>query len=405
MKQFSLLLIAALIALQSVQGASPTDIPHFTKLAKQLRRSNYHTSDKELERIKSLNHEIVEQVPDFGAEDALEPLVAAFLNDALHTPFSLDRIIDSKKTPLSGLSNARVFFIYGEQGALQYIVKAFPFHRTPSGSFLAELSGMDLVRELNLPTVSVVKGLAVGKCALITDKGYKNYGLLLETVAPGKRADHYVTALFEYPAGGARRRELLAQAKKMCLAAGNGLAEFHGLNRMKRLTLSRDGFLRASLKYYQLFKPQVRARLKGKLNIEALKSYIEKKVRIILDRSRFYRHGDAGLENIFYESAKNRIIFIDVARIHDWTSRSGDPLSSDIADLFLFRKKLSLFEEKLTTEEFSSLLDALCDGYVGINQTETQETFYKAVKDLCESSDPVLNQKSLAFLRKVLQSN
>lgn len=387
----------ALLLCIQLLASLPTDIAHFTKLSKELRKPDLHPSEEIVAEIRERTREIVEgEVPDYGTRP-LKKTVTAFVNDALHLQLREEQIVDAASTPLNGLSEARVFFIHNEKGALQYVVKAFPNPHGQAGGFMPELSSLASLAERDLKFVKTVKPLAVAKC----QGKEKKYGLLLQTAAAGRRCDQFLEAIFAYSPSDPQRQEALRVAKRMCEAVGLGLSEFHGLSQEQRIVLARDGFFHAKIQLEHLLQPDVQMRLQDRVSEKSLKELIDERVKAVFDRRRYYSHGDAGPANIFYDPVAHKITLIDLARVHLWIDRHGKPLSSSVYDLYHFRKKLcSLCKKQLSWQELHELLDALHDGYVKNGLLKPDEPFYRALVSLCQGgNDP----KELDFIQKLLK--
>ncbi len=130
------------------------------------------------------------------------------------------------------------------------------------------------------------------------------------------------------------------------------------------------------------------------LNVAALKAYIKKQFKRILYRksARYFRHGDAGVKNIFYDPETDRTVLIDVARIHYWIDNSGHPLADNVADFFHLHRTMMDQAGELTQDERHQLNVALCGGYVGFS--DSRMNLYNALKAIsnCVSPDDPAEQ-------------
>lgn len=398
--------LAGILTFCSIGTAA--DMAHFTRLAKQLRKGKSHYTRTEKRRLVHLHRDIIRQIPHYG-EGPMESSVAAFVRHGLKS--DAYTIINSKETIFGGESKAKVFFVCDAQGDLKYVVKAFPKPYHFDGGLLAELSGMALIEERDLNTVSTVIPIDIGLCR----QNKSEFGLLLETAAPGIRADQYIQAVMDASRDDPHRKEHLKAACRMCKAVGMGLSEFHGIDDQQRSTLQRTGLLRAKLEFDLLLTPEMKNVLQEHLDLEALGSYIRKQIHnaLKMDSGKYYRHGDAGPKNIFYDPKSKRIVFIDVARVHHFINRAGLPQARGIDDLYLMHRKI--FEQAqndLSKEELLQLSEALCSGYTAISGSENAHIpsghLYKVLAEIsrCYSlpeSERASLQKNIEFLKKLLE--
>ncbi len=235
----------------------------------------------------------------------------------------------------------------------------------------------------------------------------KPYGLLLETAAPGRRVDKVIEAIHTFPPGDSNRKTALETARRMCLAIGAGLAEFHGLRPEQRSALGNSGLLLTKLEYDQLLTPKVKNRLGGLLDFQALNLYLKQEFDAVIDKKSYYRHGDADVKNIFYNPAKDRIILIDVARIHHWIDRAGRPLATNLQDLFhLHHTIVREAGDKLTKQELHLLTEAICSGYTD-SAPLAPDNVYTAIQKVCgdcEDNRKISRlPKHIKHLQKIIQ--
>lgn len=400
-------LLAAILAIFSIGSAA--DIAHFTRQAKQLRKSKSHHTRTEKRRLVRLHRDTIRQIPRYR-EETMEASVAAMVRRALKS--DAYTIVNSKETIFGGESKANVFFVYDKQGGMKYVVKAFPRPNYFDTGFLAELSGMALINERDLATVSTVFPIDIGICL-----HYKSeYGLLLETAAPGKRADQFIQEVMDTSQEDPKRKERLKMACHMCKAAGIGLSEFHGIDDQQRAALQRTGLLRAKLEFDLLLTPDIKKTLKEQIDLDALGSYMRKQIRNVLkmDSGKYFRHGDAGPKNIFYDHKSKRIYLIDVARVHHFINRAGHPQARGIDDLYLLHLKIvELAQKGLTKEEQLLLSEALCSGYTAIPGSDKAHVpsghLYNVLAEIsrcCALPDGERGslQKNIEFLNTLIQA-
>lgn len=408
MKLLIALLAGLLTFFSIIPSAHAADIARVTRQAKQLRKGKSHyTRDEKLHLVR-LHRAIIRKIPHYG-EGPMEMCVAAFVRHGLKSDgYS---IINSNETILGGESKAKVFFVYNKQGEMKYVVKAFPKPNHFDTGLLAELSGMALIKERHLHTVSTVIPIDIGICL----QNGSEYGLLLETAATGQRADQYIQAILDITNEDPKRKERLKEACRMCKAVGRGLSEFHGIDNQQRATLQRTGLLRAKLEYDILLTPEVKNVLQEYMDLETFNRYVRNQMHVALklESKKYYRHGDAGPKNVFYDPKAKRILFIDVARIHHFINRAGHPQARNIEDLFLMhRKMMELAQNGLSEEERLQLSASLCAGYTAISGSESAHIssghLYNVLAEISKcclqpEQDSDRLQKNIAFLKMLIE--
>lgn len=287
--------------------AADREIDKYVKLSRLVRHDPRNLPEREEERVHDLTRKIMASVRDYGSAQNLDILVAKFVSSALSLDPATHQIYDSKKTSLSGHSTDKVFFVKDRQGTLRFIVKVFASPDLPSGKFLPELSGIALLQKLQLPHVEPVAPIAVGKCLC----GQERYGLLLESSSPGKRCDMLVLACKwrdEYRSGRLQKLE------RMFAQIGTGLKELHD---------EKDGHS--------------------------------------------FLHGDAHLQNIFYDESREKIVLIDLARLHHSVDILGKPIASGRYDILRLRASLKQCAEGVLSEqETARFLQIFMDAYQSI---------------------------------------
>lgn len=357
-KPFLLLLVAFSTSLSAAtQPAKPdaTDVAFFTKLSKQL-RGIPTTTLKDEKRSANIVNLIQSKLPDCGTVNKLEDAIEPLLDDA-YPSNSNWKIVNVKQLGMGGKSKADVFFVFDDKGVKRAVVKAF---RRTNG-LVAELSSIALIKERRLPYVATPTPLAVGKCS------YNDsiYGLLMETVASGLRLDQYLKNVATYPQGSPERDVSFSQALRAFSRAGTCLAEFNGLDKDVRDHIAKDGCLRVKLEIDRQITPPLLE--KYAFDVAKIKKIVDQKLHKILayHAKKFYRHGDAGLKNLFYDPAIDKLFLIDVARVHNGVKKSGEPSTNNLYDFIHLWKHLEMQATRLlSADEQKRVLDALYFGFV-----------------------------------------
>lgn len=80
-----------------------------------------------------------------------------------------------------------------------------------------------------------------------------------------------------------------------------------------------------------------------------------------------FLHGDAHLQNIFYDESREKIVLIDLARLHHSVNILGKPLASGRYDVLRVRASLKQCAEGILPEqETNRLLQIFMDAYQSV---------------------------------------
>ncbi len=354
MKLF-LFLISVLLFNLPIKSSEPLN--SVMPLIEQLRLDRTLDADQERERQTLIREQILHALPDAGSHETLEKAVAAFVENGLSNQY---RIVNSKSTELHGNSDDEVFFLFDPEGALRYVVKAFLHFERPDSSFLPELSGNALIRNLELDSIEVPALLALGK--------YRSYGLLLESAVSGERLDQSIYALGA--AEGDARHQKLEEAVHTFKAVGEAFAKLHQTDDSQQERFPKKWLLKVENDLKQLDTPALAEKLKEKIDIEALKSFVhpilEETAGVSFSPS--YQFGSAHLKNIFYDRESGRVGLIDTGKLHSSVDLMGAPLADPAYDLIRIQEFLTrLSLNVLKKEEVQQLLEALFAGYQNVH--------------------------------------
>lgn len=349
-------LSAALLTCHAVEVA-----PSIPSLAEAYRSCYTIAAEAELQRKKELLELAYASLPHYGVS-SLERAVELFLSDSLQVPPAAYKVMDIALMGQGGISSDRVFIVADRGDRLCYVVKAFANPRELSSFFLPEISALQLIKQLALPNVSAIKSLAFG-CGSVKNK---QWGLLLQSVAKGKRLDRYLLPLADHNLQH-QRQDLIAAAKKAFYRVGYSLAKLHSHKSplsgpIHALTLdnyAKDAELITT-------DPFIKNELTKKMPLARFQKLITKIKKQALPLTLFYtyRHGDAHLGNLFYDSKKDSCTFIDAANLHYSLDILAQPLDHGIEDLIQAEESLRRRAMQiLSKEELHSLIAALYKGY------------------------------------------
>ncbi|MCE5317928.1 MAG: aminoglycoside phosphotransferase family protein [Parachlamydia sp.] len=355
--KFQNYLIALLLAAASLQSTESPTIAEFAFMIRWERPYTGNSPPEEAARQSWLLKHIVNLIPDYGKHETLEPAITFFLREHFAEDY---RIVNARSTPLFGKSKDDVFYIQDVQGTTLYVVKAFRNPETLGSMFLPELSAMTLLQDLKLTKLKGVKPLRIGKC----QAGALPYGLLLESLAPGKLVYQYILeiGLAQEPA----RSLAIQKVARMFHVIGQAFAQLHKKHAELSEPFPEDLKQKMRQKLAALDSPEVQAKLEGKIDQQALSRYAEK----VIDEAAqvpmvpCFQHGDPHWKNVFYDEEKELVTLIDVGKLHRSVDIEGKPLSDGTYDLVrvqesLVRNSLRL----LTAAEVQKLIDALHKGY------------------------------------------
>lgn len=329
--------------------------------AKESRFNTSSCAEEELERLKSVLEQAYKSLASYDTHSSLEDAVHAFLSDALSVDVADFSIINAVDTDLRGKSQDIVFLIKDQSDQLCYVIKAFRNPREFDSKFLPEISSLDLIKQLALPHVGAIESIAFARYK----EGDKEWGLLLESAAKGKRMDQYILQLANQTED--QQQVSLEIVKNAFHRMGESFA---GLHRIKSSTLNSiplSEFNKYDDKLTKLMKdPFITSELAKEFSLSDFTNYIEQiknEVREVLVYYTYW-HGDAHLGNLFYDEVQDDFYYIDVAKMHRSIDLSGEPLLDGTIDLMrieenLIRKSLGI----LNKEEIDQLLHTFYRAY------------------------------------------
>ena len=345
----------------SFNRGSQNPVQQITSLAKQLRLDKIPIQVENY-RQRHLLEKICSNIPQYHSQANLEDAVQDFLKNHFlgRGSFSL---VGSMKPKLMGKPQDPIFFINDQNSQLSYIVKAFGSPRLLSSQFMPEISALDHIKELALPSVIPIEPLAMA----IYSGQDGEWGLLLESAPKGKRIDRYIFAVSQKPLGSSERVDSLETAKKALYCMGKSLAQLHAKKSSQAAPLPSKIFLSNEERLIHLMHDRhIVEDLKSHFAIADFIDYVKGVCQEVLHETVFYSHfhGDAHLRNMFYEEGSDRSCFTNIAKMHRSINIQGEPLFEGTLDLS--RASESLHKESLlflTKEEIEILQQNLFYGY------------------------------------------
>ncbi|MBJ7449809.1 MAG: aminoglycoside phosphotransferase family protein, partial [Parachlamydiales bacterium] len=241
-----------------------------------------------------------------------------------------------------------------------YAVKVFPRVEERFNKIAAEISGLDIIRDLNLQEGKTTEFIAVGRCVI---NGEDNLLLLMKR-APGKTIKYYLDSIFTSP----HRQYALNECKLVLKQLGRLLGEIHS---KKAVTYQGDfpGILEIT---FEKLKTQVAKSLQeyktaGGADLEVIAKFFED-ILLRFDTKSFHltiSHNDAHLENFIFD-AQSGMTVIDTPRIHYTANADGEPLFSsyvhDVARVEDDIAKCILYHE-VNEDLINELQKAFRNGY------------------------------------------
>lgn len=365
MSKFTLLFVAyffTLFADATCEGIAKSQINEIASYAIQYRVDKTLTVAEEQERKKRVLEQACSHLLHYEIEVNLDGAIEHFIRDFLvATEFDFS-IIDTAETNLTGHSLDRTFLVEDRNGKLIYVVKAFRNPRQLSSRFLPEISAMLLIQSLGMSHVAKIEPLA---CA-IYNEGPLQWGLLLESAAPGKRLDEYLFELGNQSTTD-NREHCLKVPQRAFERAGKSFAKLHAVKTPTQAYIPAYNLSQYDNKLTEVLSNSfILNALSNHFSIKEFVGYINQVKEAIVHTPVFYTywHGDAHLGNLFYDEALDLFAFIDLGKMHYSVDTYGQPLVDGTQDLLrveesLRRNALNI----LTQEEIESLLACFYEAY------------------------------------------
>ncbi len=295
--------------------------------------------------------------------DSLENGIRQFLQDTPSLEVLDFDIIDVHTTEFFGKSKDILFLIKDYSGQLCYVVKAFRKPQTLESRFLQEISAIDLMQQLKLPGVVPIEQYAFALC----NENNNAWGLLLESVACGKRLDQYVYDVGREEIGSDKRTENFEIAKRAFKRMGISFAHLHSTHASSLTSVPSSLLGKCDVKLAGVLSNEfIMKELSKRITISDFLNYVEEVKNTTLSVTFYYTyvHGDAHLGNIFYDEAKDSCCFIDLAGMHRSIDIQGQPILHGTIDVVRFEDSLRFKANNLLTEEeVKALHISLYEGY------------------------------------------
>lgn len=370
-----------LLSETSAHGLSDTDpcsINDLIDLARSYRLNPYNLPEEEKLRKQEILCQLPSVLPIYHEQEQLSATLSHFLTQVFGEKAGHFKIEDAATTELRGKSNDFVFFIKDLDGHLQYVIKAFRDPLTVTSKFLPEISALDFLIRQDMRGTESVRPLAAALCL---DEN-RQFGLLLETAAKGKRMDQYLKEIGKYPKESLERKKLLSIALQAFKRLGESLALLHSFKDDRPQRMPQEFLDKMSQKYQEVISnPLIVKKLMDSLDFFAFQKLIAQIIQEAKEVEIHYsfRHGDAHLGNMLYDAECDSFAFIDVAKLHYSMAADGKPLSDG-------------------AQEFVRTEESLRKNAIGLLTDEETEALALKFKQAYEqTARTILDERTIAF--------
>lgn len=305
---------------------SAQPIEQVISYAREYRVNPMLTPEEEQQRLKEILSNTYEILPRYETNSgSLSSAVEEFVKDTLLTEVgdtTRYTVIDARTTEFYGKSHDVVFLVQDSEGKVHYVVKAFQNPHQSSGRFLPEISAMDLIQCLNYPGTNPIEPLGMAACL----EGSEVWGLLLESAAPGKRLDQYVTAIAQETENSETRKQLFDIAVTAFKRMGESLAGLHSVTSQEKLKIHPSLVAKYDDKFNKVLKDTfITSELTKYFPLSQLKQYVNsvKAAALEVPLYRTYAHGDTNLGNVFLDETSGMTSFIDLYAMHQSVDING----------------------------------------------------------------------------------
>ncbi len=330
--------------------------------AREYRKDTTLPSQLEELRQKNILEQVFAHLKQYNTYNSLEEAVHGFLADEL--PLNAQySVVNASIAGVGGKSHDPVFLVKDSTGLLCYVVKAFKNPKELSSKFLPEISALDFIEQLPMPGVASIKPIAFA----IYSNQHEEWGLLLESAAKGQRTDQFVYQLGALAQGSKEREACLKVCQGVFQRIAESFAKLHARKSAQPSTITATNFTKYENYVSTILQSSfIIQELEKHISRDDFLKYVEKIKAETLHVPLFYSylHGDAHLGNMFYDPNEDVFYFIDIGKLHQSVSITGEPLLDGTVDLVyidenLRSRALGLLSEK----EVEALLKSFYETY------------------------------------------
>lgn len=364
-----------------VEGRASLDPRTIVQYAREYRTDPLASATAEDLRKQKLLEQVYANLISYDSAGSLPSALRDFVADFVVENADDLFITDSTTSNLRGHSSDSVYFVTHKSGELRYVIKAFRNPRQLTNKFLPEISGLDLLIELDLPHVGHAEPLAV---ATFCEPGAE-WALLLQAAIPGHRMDHILTLLSDRDLSEEERQKHLEAAEKAFYRMGSALKALHSIKSADSTHIPEQTVNHFDQKLKAVLDNRIITdQLSQAFSLQDFAAHVDQvkqkalKVRVFSS----YCHGDANLGNMLYDERSDTLYFIDLDKLHASVNSHGEPMLDGTQDLIAaaenFRRKSYTI---LTSQEFERLLSLYYKGYGELPDCDLME-FYKTYTQL-----------------------
>jgi len=276
----------------------------------RLDSKNKEAQARSLQPEREAGKEIYLTARDFTVGNDLEHSILQFLKQS----------VSCKEDSLICVDRERVHKRESVFLTEQYAVKVFPHAEDYLDKIAAEISGLDIIKKLNLEEGRSIAFIAVGRCVI---NNVDNFLLLMHR-APGNTIKYFLDQIFKVP----HRLSALNECKAVLSQFGRLLGEMHSKKAIPHpgnaSGVSDITFGKLVLEIKRYINEYQKA---GGEDFAVIVKFFEE-VITNYDTKIYYftpSHNDTHLENFLFDQ-KAGMTLIDTARVHYSINASGEPL-------------------------------------------------------------------------------
>ncbi len=263
------------------------------------------------------------------------------------------RIADTVKGHAISHSSDSVFFILGEHGSRELVVKAFVKVNQRKSLFMPQLAALNVLEGLDLQESDPMRPVALARC---NAHGIP-CALLAMGVSPGQMISEILREVSCQPQNSTERLAALVTAKKAVAALARALAELHSIGDRQQATLTEnDGYVQDIRKLAKLIGP-VFAKEEG-VPAAAFFNRVEEMLREAMAHEvpLSYVHGGMNLKNALYDRVRDRVTLIDTVYMQRSIDRYGRPAGFGLTDYTKFTTELMAIDPQVFSQQESEAL-------------------------------------------------
>ena len=322
--------------------------------------------------------ELEHMLTDYSVDSDITKTIQNFLLQASGLKIDLENIKQPSELTEAGLSDSQLFFILDKQNDLKMVVKVFENSFASTGSFIRELSGLQVASTIDSKDVNLIYAKAIGKSVI----NKKAYGLLALSPGRGTNIQDLVIKMLRLKPLSPERSEALHLLQSAFERLGKTLAKLHQIRPEKNVTI-----------HHTLIE-NARQNLEGVItllskenygiDIEVLEKYFECLIKKLknLKTTRCLAYGDPNLCNFIYHEKDDTISIVDLENFRFAADQEGNPISNAAIDFMGTIHSISLNQAfGMNEKEKTTLIQTFINAY-GSNPTTLEQEFFELNRQL-----------------------